>query len=84
MLHGPSAGAAISDFAEMRDARMIMMSTHGRTGLERFVAGSTASSVVHTAKVPVALYRPPVFALAPPSTDDSSGAHADRGGRVNS
>lgn len=84
VLHGPSAGAAIADFAEMRGARMIMMSTHGRTGLERLVAGSTASSVVHTAKVPVALYRPPVFALAPPSADDASGAHTRRGGRVSS
>lgn len=63
VLHGESAAESIADFAEGMDARLIMMSTHGRTGMKRLTAGSTASSVVHTATVPVVLYRPPVLAL---------------------
>jgi nucleotide-binding universal stress UspA family protein len=39
------------------------MSTHGRTGMQRFTAGSTASSVVRTATCPVVLHRPPVFRM---------------------
>lgn len=63
VLHGESTGDSIADFAKGMDARLIMMSTHGRTGLKRFTAGSTASSVVHTSTVPVVLYRPPVLAM---------------------
>jgi len=63
VLHGDSAAASIASYAGRVDARLIMMTTHGRTGMKRFTTGSTASSVVHTATVPVVLYRPPVLAL---------------------
>lgn len=61
VLHSGHPGSEISDFAHRMDARMIVMSTHGRTGLRRFTAGSVASSVVRTATCPVVLHRPPTF-----------------------
>ena len=49
---------AILDFAEANDVDLIAMSTHGRRGIGRLVAGSVASSVLHHAKVPVMMYKP--------------------------
>jgi nucleotide-binding universal stress UspA family protein len=49
---------AILDFAETNDVDLIAMSTHGRRGIGRLVAGSVASNVLHHAKVPVMLYKP--------------------------
>lgn len=63
ILHGSSPARAIADFASNRDASMVMMSTHGRTGFERLTAGSVAASVVREANCPVVLQRPPKFAL---------------------
>lgn len=63
VLHGRSPGDAIADFAALRDARLIVMSTHGRSGLERLTTGSVAANVVHAAACPVVLHRPPRFAV---------------------
>jgi nucleotide-binding universal stress UspA family protein len=63
VLHSGHPGSEISAFAKGLDARLILMSTHGRTGLQRFTAGSTASAVVRSATCPVVLHRPPVFDL---------------------
>ena len=63
VLHSGHPGSEIADFARRIDARLVMMSTHGRSGLQRFTAGSTASAVVRTATCPVVLHRPPVFAM---------------------
>lgn len=49
---------AILDFAEANQVDLIAMSTHGRRGIGRLVAGSVASSVLHDAKTPVMLYKP--------------------------
>ncbi len=54
---GPPA-TAILDTADKLDARMIVMSTHGRTGLARFFVGSTAEAVVRGASVPVLAVKP--------------------------
>lgn len=62
VLHGHDTGRAIADFARARDARLIVMSTHGRTGLARLTTGSTAADVVRRAPCPVVLSRPPRFA----------------------
>ena len=50
---------AISDFAGELNASLIVSSTHGRTGMPRFVAGSTAAGFVRLAPCPVLLIRPP-------------------------
>jgi universal stress protein A len=45
--------------AEDEDADLIVMSTHGRTGLEQVVLGSVAAKVVARAPCPVLSIRPP-------------------------
>ena len=61
VLHSHHPGTEIADFADRIGARMIVMSTHGRSGLRRLTAGSVASSVVRAATCPVVLHRPPVI-----------------------
>lgn len=47
----------IVQYAEAKRASLIAMSTHGRTGLARWVMGSVADKVVHAASMPVWLVR---------------------------
>ena len=49
---------AISRFAEEHDIDMIVMGTHGRTGLLRLLMGSTAEAVVRRAKCAVLTVKP--------------------------
>ena len=44
--------------AEETHADMIAMSTHGRTGMKRWLLGSVADRVVHHAHIPVMLIHP--------------------------
>jgi nucleotide-binding universal stress UspA family protein len=44
---------AIADLAKSEDAEMIVMATHGRTGLLRMLMGNVAEEVVRKAKCPV-------------------------------
>ena len=48
------AAAAITDAAAARDADMIVMCTHGRTGAARWLLGSTADRVIRSSSVPSA------------------------------
>lgn len=48
----------ILDVAEQTQADMIAMSTHGRTGIQRWLIGSVADKVVHHAHIPVMLIHP--------------------------
>lgn len=52
------AAQVIADRAATHAGTIIAMSTHGRTGLERWLLGSVAEKVLHTAKNPVLLVRP--------------------------
>lgn len=47
----------IVQYAEAKRVSLIAMSTHGRTGLARWVMGSIADKVVHSASMPVWLVR---------------------------
>ncbi len=47
----------IIDFTEAQQIDLIVMSTHGRTGAARWIIGSVADRVVHSAHVPVLLVR---------------------------
>ncbi len=58
VLEGPVADA-ILDYATESGADLIVMSTHGRTGMERWLLGSMAEKVVRGAHMPVMLIRPP-------------------------
>lgn len=47
----------IVERAKFGNFELIAMSTHGRTGLGQFVLGSVASKVIHTATIPILLFR---------------------------
>lgn len=51
------AASAISDVVSDNDIDLIVMSTHGRSGLSRWVFGSVAEKVVRLAECPVLLIR---------------------------
>jgi universal stress protein A len=56
--HGEAA-AEIVRVANERGCGMIVISSHGRTGLGRILFGSTAESVVRHAHCPVLVVKPP-------------------------
>lgn len=75
VLEGPVADAVL-DYAETSGADLIVMSTHGRSGMERWLLGSVAEKVVRGAKMPVLLVRPPPAPVAAktPATSEKSAA----------
>jgi nucleotide-binding universal stress UspA family protein len=48
----------IMDYAKENDINLIVMATHGHTGLKKLIMGSVASSVLHESSIPVLLIRP--------------------------
>ncbi|MGH2570093.1 MAG: universal stress protein [bacterium] len=52
-----NAGAEIAAFAERIGADLIVLPSHGRTGLERLLIGSVAERVVRLAHCPVLVLR---------------------------
>jgi len=54
--HGPAA-EAIVDYAGQMDIQLIVMATHGYTGLKRWRHGSVAERVLQAASAPVLLVR---------------------------
>jgi nucleotide-binding universal stress UspA family protein len=48
----------IIDYAEYHKVDLIVMATHGRSGLQRWVYGSVADKVLRGASVPILLVRP--------------------------
>ena len=63
VLHGGHVHDEVADFASSIGASMIVASTRGRTGMSRFVIGSTAAAIVRHAPCPVLLVRPPHLQL---------------------
>jgi nucleotide-binding universal stress UspA family protein len=59
VLHGDHVHDEIADFASTLNASLIVASTRGRTGMSRFIIGSTAAAIVRHAPCPVLLMRPP-------------------------
>lgn len=60
VLHGHDAAKAIVDYAERAGASMIVLATHGRSGIERALHGSVAMGVVRGSTCPVLINRPPL------------------------
>jgi nucleotide-binding universal stress UspA family protein len=56
----------IVEYAAAKGASLIAMSTHGRTGLARWVLGSVADKVLHEARIPILLVRSPKMVLVKP------------------
>lgn len=53
-----NVAGAIADYARQNAADLIVMATHGRSGLSELVQGSVASAVVRSGVAPVLLVRP--------------------------
>jgi nucleotide-binding universal stress UspA family protein len=64
--YGPPA-EAIVDAARYRNAGLIVMSSHGRSGLGRLVLGSVAETVLRATVIPILLIRPGEAPLEAPS-----------------
>ena len=62
-----NTAAMLIELSERLHVGLIVMTTHGRTGLSRFALGSVADRVVRGGRVPVLLLRS--FASAQPDTD---------------
>ena len=52
IVHG-TPDVAIVEYARENDVDLVVMGTHGRSGLDRFLIGSTTDKVIRTAHVPV-------------------------------
>lgn len=57
-IEGEPVAECILDAAEESDVDTIIMCTHGRSGLQRWVFGSVAEKVLRAAHLPVVLVRP--------------------------
>jgi nucleotide-binding universal stress UspA family protein len=57
--HGSDAAAEIVDYADVNDIDLIVMSTHGRSGVGRWVLGSVASKVLRGTDKPILVIRAP-------------------------
>jgi nucleotide-binding universal stress UspA family protein len=53
-----SSADKIIDYAQANSFDLIAMSTHGRSGLGRWVFGSTTDKVLHSGEIPVLVVRP--------------------------
>lgn len=68
------AEAEILKVAEELECDLIILSTHGRTGVERLLLGSTAEKVVRRAGCPILVVRPQEHDFVPPLDQQSSPA----------
>jgi nucleotide-binding universal stress UspA family protein len=53
------AADRLADFAENNDIDLILMATHGRSGVSRWVRGSVADRILRSATIPVLMVRAP-------------------------
>jgi nucleotide-binding universal stress UspA family protein len=63
--HAGDTAGGITDYAEKKGADLIVIATHGRSGISRWTHGSVADKVLRSSSVPVLMVR----ALAPPVTE---------------
>jgi nucleotide-binding universal stress UspA family protein len=64
--YGPPA-AAVVEAAQAREVDLIVMSSHGRSGLGRLILGSVTESVLRGTRTPILVLRPDGAPLEPPS-----------------
>jgi nucleotide-binding universal stress UspA family protein len=66
---------AIAGFAKAQKIDLIVMGTHGRSGLERLLVGSVAEHVIRTAPCPVLTVRHPEHEFIVPDSPEKAGHH---------
>jgi nucleotide-binding universal stress UspA family protein len=57
-MESPRPAHAIIEYAQKNDMDMIVIATHGYTGMKGMLMGSVAFGVIHQSHVPVLLIRP--------------------------
>lgn len=81
--YGPAA-YAIVEAARLHGADLIVMTTHGRSGLKRLILGSVAESVLRGTTTPILLLRAPEAPVESPSGEaqvSKAAYHPEQGGR---
>jgi len=58
MIEGAGVASLICDYINEEDVDLVVMTSHGRTGLGRFIFGSVAHKVMQEVSVPVLIVRP--------------------------
>ena len=58
ILENTGVASAICDYVRDENVDLVVMSTHGRTGIARFLFGSVAAKVMEEVKVPVLMVHP--------------------------
>lgn len=58
VIEGVGVANLICDYINDADADLVVMSTHGRAGIQRFLFGSVANKILQDVKSPVLLIRP--------------------------
>lgn len=53
------AAETVADYAQKNNVDLIIIATHGRSGISRWVVGSTADKILRSSCVPVFMIRPP-------------------------
>jgi nucleotide-binding universal stress UspA family protein len=76
--YGPAA-PAIVEAARLYGVDLIVMSTHGRSGLGRLVFGSVAESVLRGTTVPILLVRPRAAPVQAPVGHEATGPASPTG-----
>jgi len=66
------APSTILDYADTNEVDLVVIATHGRTGLERMLLGSVAERVVRRSPAPVFVAKPFGRSLLPASDDSSA------------
>jgi nucleotide-binding universal stress UspA family protein len=58
VIYGKAADA-IADYGDTKDFDLILIATHGRSGVSRWVWGSVADKIMRSACVPILMVRAP-------------------------
>ena len=53
ILHNPSVSNAILNYVNSHKQDVIVIGSHGRTGINKIILGSVANEIAHKAKIPV-------------------------------
>lgn len=73
--YGPAA-AAIIQSVRLKKADLVVMSTHGRSGLGRFIVGSVTESVLRGTTAPICVVRAPGAPIESP--DGTAAPHENK------
>ncbi|MEM4658652.1 MAG: universal stress protein [Candidatus Methanosuratincola sp.] len=58
VIHGISPAVSIADYADKREMDLVVINTHARSGLTRFILGSVTEKVIQECRVPVIALKP--------------------------